>query len=498
MAAGEVKARAATGAVLAMGRGFAFQGLGFLGNLVLARLLVPEEFGLVAIGLAIVNVGQLLAGAGLGSALVAREEPPTRAELAALSGLQLLVTSAIVVLAVAVAAGVGDDALVTAVMVLALPFTAIRTPALLLFQRRLEFVPQVKVEIVEIVVYLAVAITLAALGLGAWSLAIATVVRALIGTLAAVALSPLGFVVPSIRLSRVRSILGFGWRFQAAGISQLTTETALTAGIAALAGLGALGLWSFASRILAIPGLLFGSMWRVGFPAFSRLMQSDDGPEMRHLLERTVGTFAVAASAILCPLVASSPALVPLLFGTDWTDVSLILPGAAIALAIAGPIGMVSSSYFYARGDAGTGLAASIITGAVRLSVTLPLLPALGVVAIGIGWTAGALCAMVFILRRARRASGARLGRRVAGPVASGTLGAAAGWIVADSLGVTVLSAALAVPVAIGLWLLAMLLLARGNLRDGIAMARTVLGSAFGRARSVRRGTPVPVPSSSG
>jgi O-antigen/teichoic acid export membrane protein len=250
-----------------------------------------------------------------------------------------------------------------------------------------------------------------------------------------------------------------------------------------------LGLWSLAQRLLAIPGLLFDSMWRVGFPAFSRLMQGDDDRDIGALLERTVGTFAVAASAILCPLVASSPALVPLLFGAAWSDVSLILPGAALALAIAGPIGMVSSSYFYARGDAGTGLRASLITGALRLCVALPLLPELGVVAIGLGWAAGAMGAMVLVLHRARRACGARLGRRVAGPVVSGAVGGAAGWIVADSLGVTVPSALLAVLLACALWTLLMLLFSRDTLRDGVAMGRTVLGSAFGRARARRRRT---------
>jgi polysaccharide transporter, PST family len=498
MAAGEVKSRAAAGAVLVMGRGVAFQALGFLGNLALARLLVPEDFGIVAVGLAVVSVGQLLAGAGLGAALVAREQPPTKAELRALSGLQLVLTSAIATVAASVAVGIGDDALVTAVMVLALPFTAIRTPALLLFQRRLEFLPLLKVEIAETILYLVLAITLAALGMGAWSLAIATLARVFGGTLATVALSPLGFLLPSIRPSRVRSILGFGWRFQAAGVAQLATETALTAGIASVAGLGALGLWSFAARILAVPGLLFDSMWRVGFPAFSRLMQSDEENEIGALLERTVGAFAVAVSAILCPLVASSPALVPLLFGTGWTDVSLILPGAAFALTIAGPIGMVSSSYFYARGDASTGLIASIITGVGRLSVALPLLPVLGVAAIGVGATAGAIAAMAFTLPRASRASGARLGRRVAGPAASAIVGGAFGWVVADALGVTVISALLAVLSSGALWLLAMLLLAGGTLRDGVAMARTILGSAFGRARALRRRTPVPVASSSG
>jgi O-antigen/teichoic acid export membrane protein len=494
MSAAEIKSRASSGAVLLMGRGVAFQGLGFLGNLVLARLLVPEDFGIVAVGLTVVTVGQVIAGAGLGAALVSRNQAPTTAELRAVTGLQLLLTSAVAAVAGGIAIGIGEGALVTALMVLALPLTAFRTPAMLLFQRRLEFGAQVKVEIAETLVYLAVSIVLAVFGLGAWSLAIATVVRVLTGAVVAIVLSPLGFQVPSLRFSLLRSIFSFGWRFQATGISRLATDTALTAGIGAIGGLGALGLWTFASKILGIPRLLFESMWRVGFPAFSRLMNRDDEHDMRDLLERTVGTFAAAVSLIICPLVASSPALVPLLFGAAWTDVSLIMPGAGLAMIIAGPLGIVTSSYLYAKGDASTGLVGSNITGVTRLAVSLALLPSLGVIALGIGGAAGTLSGMAYTLPRARRASGARLGSRVAGPAASATLGGLGGWLVAEALGVTVVGALLAALSALGIWLLVMVLLARGPLKDGVAMGRNIFGSAFGRARVVLRKAPAATP----
>jgi O-antigen/teichoic acid export membrane protein len=491
----EVKSRAAAGVVLLMGRGVALQALGFLGNLALARLLVPEDFGIVAVGLTIVNVGQLISGAGIGSALVARSEPPTKDELRALTGLQLLVTLALAAVCAAGAIAIGDAALVTAVMVLALPLTAIRTPAMLLFQRRLEFVQQLKVEIADVVTSLVVAIPLAALGLGAWSLAISTVARSLVATISAIALSPVGPIMPSLELGRLRSILGFGWRFQATGVSQMVQETALTAAIGAVAGLGVLGLWSFAARILKIPQLLFESMWRVGFPAFSRLLETDARHGMRDLLERTVGTLAVGVSFVMCPIVGSSPALVPLLFGAQWADVSLILPGAALALAIGAPVGMVSASYFYASGDANTGLLATSLNGAVRVALTLALLPAVGVAAIGVAWAFGSVAAMVITVPRARRACGARLERRVIASAISLAAGGLAGWLVAEALGVTLPSAVASAAVAVAVWLPLMLVLSPRTCRETWAMCRAIVGSAWRRAAPYRR-RPVTVPSS--
>jgi O-antigen/teichoic acid export membrane protein len=492
----EVKSRAASGAVLLMGRGTLLHGLGFIGNLVLARLLVPEDFGLVALGLTVISVGRILAGAGLGSALIGREEVPTREILRAVTGLQLVVTSAVAAVAVGIATLIGNDAMVTAVMVLALPLSAFRTPAMVLFQRRLQFGIQVKIEIVEAVGYVALAITLAALGLGAWSLAIATVARMFIGTALAIAFSPLGVLLPTLEFSRLRSILGFGWRFGATGVSKLAQDTALTAGIAAVGGLTVLGLWSFAGRLLAIPQLLFEAMWRVGFPAFSRLRGHAGEERTGAVLERTVGTFAVGVSLLLCPLVASSPALVPLLFGADWTDVSLILPGAGLAMAIAGPLGIVTSSYLYAKGDAGTGLVGVNIGGPVRIAATLGLLPVLGVVAIGIGWAVGTVASTAYTVPRAQRASGARLLLPVVRPVAGAAVGAAAGWFAADALGVNVVGALLSATLAVVVALVVIAVFARRTLIDALAMTRTISRSALGRRGGLVRRQPAVLPSS--
>jgi O-antigen/teichoic acid export membrane protein len=473
-----------------MGRGALLQALGLVGNLVLARLLVPEDFGLVALGLTVITVGRILAGAGLGSALVGREEVPTRDVLRAVTGLQLLVTSGVAAIAVVIATLIGEGAMVTALMVLALPLSAFRTPAMVLFQRRLQFGVQVTIEITETVVYVALAITLAAFGLEAWSLAIATVVRMLTGTVLAIALSPTGLLVPTLQFWRLRSIIGFGWRFGATGVSKLAQDTALTAGIAAIGGLGVLGLWSLAGRLLAVPQLLFEAMWRVGFPAFARLRGYEGEERTARVLERTVGTFAVGVSMLLCPLVASSPALVPLLFGRDWTDVSLILPGAGVAMAIAGPLGIVTSSYLYARGDASTGLVGANITGPVRLASTLALLPVLGVVAIGIGWAAGTAAGTAYTLPRAQRASGARLLAPVLGPVTSAMVGATAGWFAAGALGVTIAGALLSGLLAVALSLTMMVVFSRKTLVDALAMMRTVFRSAFGRGRAFVRRAP--------
>ncbi len=485
LSSAQVKGRAATGVAMLMGRGVAFQILGFLGNLVLARLLVPEDFGLVAIGFTVVNLGKFLAVGGLGYALVGRAEAPDRLELRAITGLQLLVTSAIAVVAAGVAIAVGDDALVTAVMMLALPLSAFRSPAMLLLQRRMDFRSQVKVDASEVVVNLAWAIPAAALGFGAWSLATAMVVAAAVATVVACVLSPTGFLAPSLDFARLRPILGFGLRFQGVNASHLVGDVVLIAGIGAIGGLTVLGLWNFAFRILRVPYLLFEAVWHVGFPLFSRLEDAPDSQDVAGLLERTVATISVAVIAVLGPLVASSPALVPLLFGDVWADASLILPGSALALGVCGPIGISAYAYLYAQGDSTTALQGSVINSTVRWATTFALLPGMGVTAIGVGWASAAFSELPLIASRTRKRCGARVVRRVLGPSVAGILSTAAGWAVAESLGVTVPSALLSLLTATAGFAVLMWIFDRDDLREAAGMIRKAAGEA---RQGIRRG----------
>ena len=68
--ADEVRRRAAGGAAALGVRNVVLLAAGLLANLVLARLLVPSDFGYVALGQTLALVGSYLASGGLGIALI--------------------------------------------------------------------------------------------------------------------------------------------------------------------------------------------------------------------------------------------------------------------------------------------------------------------------------------------------------------------------------------------------------------------------------------------
>ena len=144
-----------------------------------ARLLTPYDFGLVAVGTTVLTFGMFLSDGGVGTALIRRPEPPTKSELQALVAFQFGLDVILVVVVGLVMLPFGLLGQVTTVIVLSLPLGAFRTPAYILYERRLNYRPMAIVEIVETSVYYVWAIATISLGWGVWGLATAFVVRAL-------------------------------------------------------------------------------------------------------------------------------------------------------------------------------------------------------------------------------------------------------------------------------------------------------------------------------
>src|SRR4051812_2137430 len=84
LSVGEVRQRALTGAAIDVLRGIGVRFLGLIGTLVLARLLTPREFGIVAFGTTFVIFANFFADGGIGAALIRQSDPPARADLKSL------------------------------------------------------------------------------------------------------------------------------------------------------------------------------------------------------------------------------------------------------------------------------------------------------------------------------------------------------------------------------------------------------------------------------
>jgi O-antigen/teichoic acid export membrane protein len=263
LAAGELRTRAVTGAALLGARGVLVYGVGIVANLVLARLLAPRDFGLVALGTTVLVVGTYIAYGGFSAALIRRREPPTRPELEAVFGMQLAIATVIAVGVTAVALPAGDDGLVVATMAASVPLVVLRTPSLIVLERRVEYRVIATADVLEGLVYYAWAVATVAAGMGVWGMATAVLARAVVGTATMMVAGPMKLVRPRWGWSQVRPLLAFGIKYQAAAVAAIGREQLLNVAVAAVAGLATLGVWNLAWRVLQVPSLIFSTVGRV-------------------------------------------------------------------------------------------------------------------------------------------------------------------------------------------------------------------------------------------
>ena len=447
--AAEIRTKALSGVAMVAGRDVLVKVTALLGNVAFARLLSPSNFGTVAFGLVMLQFVQLLSDGGLGVGLIRRPEAPDAEDLRVLLGYQLILT---ITLAGAIAAigaigPFGRAGLVTAVMMCSLPLFAFRVPSSIVFERNLNYAPLVRVEIVEQVAYYVWGIGSILLGAGVWGLASAAIVRVLVGTAAMLSVSPIARLVPGYSWPRLKPMLGFGIKFQAVGLVGTGGEQLLNVGVAGIGGLAVLGLWAMASRLLQIPFLLFNALWRVSYPAAAQLLVA--GESARKMIERGLGLAAVGTGVILAPVTGSLSPLIPAALGHRWAPVADILPPIFFALQVSGPISVATAGYLYAVGDTTAVLRAVSVTSLMWLLVSLPLLPSMGPMALGVGGMVSAFAEIPFLSIPAHRRTGASFLKPVLMPWIAASFAGGCGWLVSRTVSHGFIAALLGATVAL-------------------------------------------------
>ncbi|WP_348611618.1 lipopolysaccharide biosynthesis protein [Halobaculum rarum] len=395
---------------------------------VLARLLSPEAFGVVGLGLVAVAVLRKVLRLGLDEALIQDEQADVDAyldttwTLTVLRGFALWGIASLA--APAVADTVGEPQLTAVLPVLALSSVVggFRNPGVIYFRKELAFHRQFTYSVSGTVVQAAVAVS-AALAWGtAWALVAGLLAGSAARTVASHLLHPYR-PRPGFDPAAARELLGYGKWIFGSGILLLLLNQGDDAIVGWLLGASALGLYGMAFRFSNAPATEVSHVIaKVTFPAFSKVQ--DDVEELREGFLRTVRAVAYLSFPMAVGVAAVAPVFVQAAFGPKWLPMVetmrvLALWGALRALvAVVGPLFKATDRPHYS-----TALQAS------RLVIVAALLyPA--TVAWGTVGTAAALVASaviqnpiaLFIALRTVDASANRLLRSLALPTAGALL----------------------------------------------------------------------------
>jgi O-antigen/teichoic acid export membrane protein len=182
--------------------------------IILARLLTPADFGLVAVAMSVVQVVEAVLEVPIGQALVfLLRLTPKHLDTAFTLGLSrsLLVAAILALCAWPAARIYGDDHLFLLIIVLSLSpaLRGLMSPAMAEYARRIDFGRDLALEVIGKVTSLIVAVTAAYLGEGYWAIAMGTVSTPLVMCVLSYILAP---YMPRLSLSHWREFLPvLGW-----------------------------------------------------------------------------------------------------------------------------------------------------------------------------------------------------------------------------------------------------------------------------------------------
>lgn len=309
----------------------------FIFGIVLARLLLPSDFGLLVTLQIFTGVLGYVASGGMGEALV-QAKSVNRTDYAMVFTLQLgigiLIYSFLFFLSPFVAKWFNEavyvDLLrVTALSFLLSPFGRIPTAML---RREMRFKPVAIVQVCSIFVSGAISIVLASFYMGPWSL----VFGGLAGTFTSIVLLlSITRWIPTIRFNREssRRLTSFGFRFTAndlIGYARTRTANLL---ISHQLGSAQVGLFNKAESLAQTPLILIsGSAYQTIFRALSSLQ--DDHDKSTYLFLRALTLVAFYTLPFLVGFTWLADPFIVLVYGDRWAPAAPVLQILAIAVAL--------------------------------------------------------------------------------------------------------------------------------------------------------------------
>ncbi len=298
-------------------------------TIVLARLLAPQDFGLVALTLALLAVAQIAQESGLGAALIVHrgELRSAAASVSVFSPVvSALLYAAVFLVAPTLADLLDEPRLVDVLRVTALTLVvrgfAIMPIALL--QREMHFHSITAIELTAGVAQSATAIGLALANAGVWSLVGGQLALALAQLVLAWSLVPLRPSPFEARRTTLRELMRFGRHVGVANFVHYGSASAEALVVGRVLGATPLGYFSVAKRLAEMPVAVVGNVLGRGVYAALARLQDDRDAFRRVWLENIQRVALLSVPATIGLVVVADP-LVRTLLGEDWRPAILAL-----------------------------------------------------------------------------------------------------------------------------------------------------------------------------
>lgn len=276
--------------------GICSRGLRIISSIILARLLLPSDFGLLAIATAIVSMMQGLTTTGFGSAVIQKQEKPEEFlntawtfELVKYFILFLI----LFFLAPLFAIFFKEPAAIAILRVISfrIIFQGLINIGIIYFRKKLDFKRLFIFNIVPQIIYIIVVIPLAFILRNVWALVWASVIGGLVGCVISYIIHPYRPHL-DFNINKAKELFNFGKWILGSSIIEIIRNQGITMFVGKFLGIPMLG---FFNRAEAFSTGLFQQLieisWQVGYPVYSQLQKVTVRLKRAYLLTLKLLTF---------------------------------------------------------------------------------------------------------------------------------------------------------------------------------------------------------------
>jgi O-antigen/teichoic acid export membrane protein len=384
--------------------------ISLVSTLVLARLLTPEDFGLMAMASTVTGFIGFFNEIGIGAAIVQRKEIRTE-EINGCFGIAILASALLSLLVLAIswpaAAFFDMPALQKLLSVLGLGFFfgAFNTIPISLLRKELRLQTVMWVGMSSAVVQALVAIPLAASGFGYWAIVGGFFVGQTVTTIWYWQVSTWRPSWP-LRLREGRPLLAYGMNITYTRVLWHAYMNADKLIIGKLLGASSVGIYDVSRSLASLPtSQIAGLVTGIASPVFARVQA--DLPQLRAIQLRLTRGVAYLTFPLLAGIAVLAAELVQVLLGSKWSEAVFPMQALCISEAVATIMNLQSQLLI------STGRVNQLVRYTSACAIVMPLSIAGGawlggLPGVALAWATVFPLLSIWLLRQALQASGLR------------------------------------------------------------------------------------------
>lgn len=365
------------------------QGIRFIIQIVLARLLMPKDFGIIGMITVFIAVSQSIIDSGFTNALI-REKNSSQEDYSTVFYFNLFMAVSLYIILYFSAEFISiffkEPLLVAILRVLAIvliinSFGIIQRTILI---KNIDFKTQTKISIISSIVSGVIAILFAYNGFGVWSLVVQTLLMQFIQSLL-LSLSNKWFPSLVFSIDSFKRLFGFGWKMLVSGLINTLYNNLYFLIIGKAFSAVELGYYTNAQKLRDTASQsITSSVQKVSYPVLSSIKEDED--KLRATYKKIIKTSVFITFPLMIGLAVVANPIIRLIFGLKWVN-SIAYFQILCFAGMLFPLHAINLNILQVKGRSDLFLRLEIIKKSVGLlTIAIVLIFKLGI--IGLLWAA--------------------------------------------------------------------------------------------------------------